>query len=337
MNKDQEFIKGVNLGGWLVIEKWMTPELFSGTLAVDEYGLSKNITKEQINKHRKNFIRAEDFKWIAKQGFTHIRLPIGYWIFGEEEPYNGGDKFVNFALTEAHKNGLKVLLDLHSHPESQNGKMHSGKEGAINWHTDSKNIEKSLAWLTSVCREYGKHPALYGIELINEPHESISIDILIDYYRKGLAIVREQCATGVATVVSDSFRPRKMVRALRRQNLQGIVIDMHFYQTHSLLDKLLGFSRNLRKVRKWGREIKHVQKYFPVIVGEWSGGLGINKKELSRSTKAEITQAYINSQLKEYQICNGWFYWSYKVITREQINPWSARQMIEKKILNVKK
>ena len=29
-------IKGVNLGNWLVLEKWMSPELFAGTDAEDE-------------------------------------------------------------------------------------------------------------------------------------------------------------------------------------------------------------------------------------------------------------------------------------------------------------
>jgi len=33
-------LKGVNLGGWLVLEKWMTPKLFEGTTAEDEYSFS---------------------------------------------------------------------------------------------------------------------------------------------------------------------------------------------------------------------------------------------------------------------------------------------------------
>lgn len=33
------YIKGVNLGNWLVLEKWMSPGLFAGTTAEDEYYL----------------------------------------------------------------------------------------------------------------------------------------------------------------------------------------------------------------------------------------------------------------------------------------------------------
>ena len=31
------YIKGVNLGNWLVLEKWMSPALFSGKTAEDDY------------------------------------------------------------------------------------------------------------------------------------------------------------------------------------------------------------------------------------------------------------------------------------------------------------
>ena len=31
-----EKIRGVNFGNWLVLEKWMHPELFAGTTAEDE-------------------------------------------------------------------------------------------------------------------------------------------------------------------------------------------------------------------------------------------------------------------------------------------------------------
>lgn len=35
-NKYGKKLRGVNLGGWLVLEKWMTPSVFEGLEAVDE-------------------------------------------------------------------------------------------------------------------------------------------------------------------------------------------------------------------------------------------------------------------------------------------------------------
>ena len=39
-------VKGVNLGNWLVLEKWMNPSLFDGTTAEDEYYLPTQLSKE---------------------------------------------------------------------------------------------------------------------------------------------------------------------------------------------------------------------------------------------------------------------------------------------------
>lgn len=38
-------IKGVNLGNWLVLEKWMNPALFYGTDAQDEYDLPRQLSR----------------------------------------------------------------------------------------------------------------------------------------------------------------------------------------------------------------------------------------------------------------------------------------------------
>lgn len=43
MNKK---IKGVNLGGWLVLEKWMSPHLFDETNADDEYYLAHDLSAD---------------------------------------------------------------------------------------------------------------------------------------------------------------------------------------------------------------------------------------------------------------------------------------------------
>ena len=39
-------VKGVNLGNWLVLEKWMSPALFAGTTAEDEYYLPRQLSKD---------------------------------------------------------------------------------------------------------------------------------------------------------------------------------------------------------------------------------------------------------------------------------------------------
>lgn len=334
MQTDQ--FRGVNLGGWLVLERWMTPDVFDGTNCIDEYSLSQQTgAKNRIEKHHKDFITDEDFEWIAANGFSHIRLPIGFWLFGDAAPYIGCHKFVSYAMAQAEKHQLRVLLDIHALPGSQNGKAHSGRAGDIYWPKEQLNIDESLRFLERLCREYGKSPALEAIGLINEPDKCIPLDVLSNYYKAGQGIVNKFCSKDVRVVVSDGFRLGRMVRELRRVKITGVTLEVHHYQTHSLLDRLLGFKRNLRKVKKWGRQIVRAQRFFPVIVGEWSGGLGINKKELSRSGKLEITKKYLNAQLTAYSGAEGWYYWSYKVATTEDLNPWGLRGLVDNGLVRI--
>ena len=55
---------------------------------------------------------------------NHVRIPIGYWAFevGPGEPYITGQlPYLQKAVTWAGNHNLKVIVDLHGAPGSQNG------------------------------------------------------------------------------------------------------------------------------------------------------------------------------------------------------------------------
>ena len=106
------FIKGVNLGNWLVLEKWMSPHLFDGTDAEDEYYLPRQLSKEvyeaRILIHRSEYITERDFAKIKHMGLTHVRIPVPYFIFGDREPFIGCIKELDQAFAWAEKYDLKI-------------------------------------------------------------------------------------------------------------------------------------------------------------------------------------------------------------------------------------
>lgn len=77
MNLD--YIKGVNLGNWLVLEKWMNPALFDGTTADDEYYLPTQLDpavyEARIRTHRAEYINERDFATIKSWGLNSVRIP----------------------------------------------------------------------------------------------------------------------------------------------------------------------------------------------------------------------------------------------------------------------
>ena len=84
-------LRGVNLGGWLLLEKWMTPSLFAGLEATDETTWCAELGHQapaRLRAHWESFITREDFAWLAGVGVNAVRIPVGHWIFGPPYPYH---------------------------------------------------------------------------------------------------------------------------------------------------------------------------------------------------------------------------------------------------------
>lgn len=167
------YIKGVNLGGWLVLEKWMTSSLFEGTEAEDEYYLPRQLSREayesRIKTHRSEYITERDFAMIKSMGFNSVRIPVPYFIFGDCEPFIGCVKELDKAFAWADKYGLSILIDLHTVPGSQNGFDNGGISGICSWSQNPEYVAFTLNVLERLAKRYGMRHELYGIQILNEP------------------------------------------------------------------------------------------------------------------------------------------------------------------------
>ncbi|MBC7746799.1 glycoside hydrolase family 5 protein [Pedobacter sp.] len=321
-------LQGINLGGWLVLERWITPSVFAGTIANDEWSLGQELgessMKQKLQQHRDTFITKKDIAWIAEQGFSIVRLPVGYWVFNDRDGFYGSIEYVDLLFAWAEEYGLRVILDLHGAPGSQNGWDHSGKAGLLGWHTQEAYISESLVVLEQLAYRYGADPALYGVEVLNEPRWDIPLKVLLGFYMRAYAVLRSICGGAVKVIVSDSFRLKDMTAGLRAIGLADVIVDSHRYQLFSDEDKWLDFKGHLKKVIMWRREIQQQAKYFPIMIGEWSATLG--HSTFTGSLEKEISAMTVEYFRKQQEVFNTeaaiWCYWTYKT---EQISPWSYR------------
>ena len=105
----------------------------------------RNTAQQKLKAHWDTWITEEDFAAIAAAGYVsydvsicfhlvdefvlflslnHVRLPIGYWAWevGPGEPYIQGQlPYLRNAVNWARAHNLKLVLDLHGVPGSQNG------------------------------------------------------------------------------------------------------------------------------------------------------------------------------------------------------------------------
>lgn len=302
-------MQGINLGGWLIAERWITPSLFQDTEAKDEYSLSILGKKYQkrIRQHHQSFITEEDIRWINYHNLKLLRVPVGYWIFGNEEPYTESIERLDWLFTMAKKYNLHILLDIHGAPGSQNGKQHSGKMGKIEWLQHISRLEQVSKQL--FCK-YKDHPSLWGIELLNEPTTSLRhIFSLWRYYFK-ISRWSSRQRTGVKIIVAEG-RPYLVWALLAR--FGNMTLDYHVYHGFHgrTIDESFAYLDTFR------RRLSIIHRITPVIVGEWSG-------VVSQKTNNKKMADYINTQKDFYEIADAWCYWTYKT---EEGGIWSYRDM----------
>ncbi len=357
-NKRGKKLRGVNLGSWLVLEKWMTPSLFTGLKAEDEtaWCIELGAQAEPILKqHWHTFINRDDFAWLAETGINAVRIPIGYWIFGPDYPYHrsfgelsypfvaGGITVLDKAFDWAEEFGIHVVLDLHTAPGCQNGFDNGGIKDVCEWHTKQEYLEYSLTVLERLAERYHQRPALHGIEVLNEPRWDIATELLMNYTAEGYRRIRKHCrAENVAVVFHDGFRSYlEYPRFLQPPAYDNVVFDIHRYQCFVQEDVDTDIYGHIHKaVGEWKTEADAIIANcgWWTYVGEWS--LGLNPKmlelwkqgpfdhlepEMDAFQQAIAYRGYAAAQLASFEKYLGWFFWSYKT---ETMPHWSFRDCV---------
>lgn len=352
-------VRGVNLGGWLVLEKWMTPSLFEGLEATDEttYCVELGAAAEtRLRHHWQTFITRDDFVWLADVGLNAVRIPVGHWIFGANYPYHrtygeyqypfvqGGIEILDKAFEWAAETGLGVVLDLHAAPGCQNGFDNGGIKDVCEWHTDQAFIDHSLWVLESLAERYHGHPALHAIEVLNEPRWDVDTEILKRYNTEGYHRIRKYCQPDkVAVVFHDGFRShREYLGFMKEPEFENVVFDIHRYQCFAREDIDLDIYGHIKKsaidLKQEADDIALELGHW-TYVGEWSLGLDLkvvslwapgpynHALEKLDSFQANVgLRAYASAQLMTYEKYLGWFFWSYKT---ETTPAWCFRKCVE--------
>jgi glucan 1,3-beta-glucosidase len=321
-------IRGINLGGWLVLERWITPSLFRDSSAEDEFTFLGENQKNQkrLKKHYQKYIKESDFKWIKNHGFNAIRIPVGHWIFGDYPPFIGGIETLDRCFHLAKKYQLGVVISFHGAPGSQNGWDHSGKKGVVSWHTNPENIEKTLEVLYRLVKRYKKSKNFLGISLLNEPNENIPPVILEDFYRRSYQQIRDQ--SDVALMIHDQFFFFEHWQDfILKENLQNVILETHLYQCFGEYDNQLDLQGHLQKtLTEWKTLIE--QAKVKVLVGEWSLDLGFRTlSELKEDEKDLAFGLYGRAQLLAFNNAWGNFFWTYKTENRPD---WSIKNGIKR-------
>jgi glucan 1,3-beta-glucosidase len=354
-------IKGVNLGNWLVLEKWMSPDLFAGTDAEDETQLCSDLEdvakRERLTVHRDSYVTERDFAYLANHRIDAVRIPVPFFVFGDYPPYIGCAEYLDRAFDWAEKYQIKILIDLHTVPDGQNGFDNGGMCGVCKWHKNPAHVEFVLTVLEQLAIRYRARPALWGIEVLNEPisqelwdvidlpsrypprdpeyargSEPVPTGFLKDFYLEAYRRIRAQ-SDDVTVVFHDGFRIREWDGFFSGPPFERIVVDTHLYLMEYTPEPgdegLGGYLDHIRG--KFSRTVQEMSGQFPLIVGEWClEPMSPGAAALTREQRHGFYRSLAYAQLGAWDGAAGWFFWNYKLLVNgSHLDGWDLGKSVE--------
>ncbi|EJT96816.1 glycoside hydrolase [Dacryopinax primogenitus] len=363
-----DLIRGVNLGGWLVPEPFIVPSLFeqyqSGSCAPpynaqDEWTLTNCMNQngnatQLMEEHYQTFITEADFAAIASAGLNWVRIPVPFWMIStySNEPFVPHVSWTYFllAIQWARKYGLRINMDLHTLPGSQNGWNHSGKLGPINFLfgvMGIANAQRALSYIRTLT-EFVAQPQYAGVvqmfSIANEPWMPvIGQHQLQNFYLEAHNMIRNITGLGQGPFINihDGFSGMQLWAGWLTGS-DRIALDTHPYFAFNAPASIAPPSSFVQApCSGWGPELNASMVQFGFsMAGEWSVapndcGLWVNGVGLGNRVEgtypgstavgncttsdaweewdADYKAGLMGIALSSMDALQNWFFWTWKI------------------------
>ncbi|KAJ2366833.1 hypothetical protein H4S01_002492 [Coemansia sp. RSA 2610] len=319
---DIEIIRGVNLGGVFLIEPFIRPSLFDqfnssspADAPVDEWSFSATLGKEeakrQLEAHWDTFVTREHLETLADYGINWVRIPIGYWAFNltDNEPFIDGQiPYIERILGWAQETGLKVELDLHGAPGSQNGYDNSGHRVTPEWLHSRINVDRTLDALSKMTQlAVDWEDVVYGIQILNEPSRwKWPVADILGFYNEAYDLVRGM-TNDVYFMIHDTFLGPNEWSTLVSPNWTNALMDTHIYQMFDNYIITLNESAHIDMVATMAENVTRFDRSnIGVVVGEFSAATHDCTKYINgfgRGSRWEGTLEWVDHPLCPFENC----------------------------------
>ena len=267
-------LRGVNFGGWLVEEIWMTPwknkESETAKETVRDHDslwltvqsrLGKDAMVRIRTEWRNNWITQEDFKRVKVMGMNHVRIPMLHDLLNEP----GGMERLKSVIGMARKAGLYVVLDMHGAPGGQSNEHHTGNENRNRLWFDVENIAEMERKWTILASTFCDDPTVAVYDLMNEPMGAPNPAMLHLVYDRIIRAIRKVDPSKVV-LVDDGYKGFETTPHPNVPGWTNISYSLHFYNFNAKDPADHATTRIKDDVK-----IKELQGYrsAPIYIGEF--------------------------------------------------------------------
>ena len=309
------YMKGCNLGNWLMLEMWMLD--YAGRGIADQYEFLKTLSDrfgEQeanllMDTYRNNWIKEKDFDIIKSFGMNTIRLPFDYKLLmhPDKMPFQLRDdawEWIDWTIEMARKRGMYVILDMHGAPGRQSGMDHSGRVG-YNKLWSNKKYQDQTVWLwDQISMRYKDNATVAAYDIMNEPwgsNENNLKKIVLKCYKS----IRKNKDNHII-IFPGHTSGIDFYKNIRSVNLKNIIYTMHFYPGFfgwGTPKPYVHAEFLLEGLKFWEEKMKSFDN-APLLIGEFN-------VVLKDAGGGEMMRRYF-----DYYESLGWpaTMWSYKVL-----------------------
>jgi endoglucanase len=273
-------LKGLNLGGWLVMEPWMCPadsgglpDTYSIITELDSRpGFGVATEQSLITIYQTNWITTADLDNIKNGGFNCVRVPV-WWgnFYSITNTTSSGwrsDAFavLDWLVTNCASRGIYVVIDMHGVVGGQSTSDDTGQQNQNQYWTSSVDQGETAYMWMQIATHYSGNSTVAGYDLINEPDNAPSTAAVWAAYTNLYTTVR--AADPSHMIILEGTFGSWNWSMLPNPSLYGwtnIVYSMHEYQFGGNTAAVLTGSTN--QVNDFNN---HKSWNVPDYIGEWN-------------------------------------------------------------------
>lgn len=314
-NGQRVYLRGVNLGAWLMMEGYFLhgrnfgEHIFKKEFARINGG---NELNNFVRLYRKNFINYQDIKRIKNLGANCLRVPFNYRLIQKDKAWNHLDNIIRWSKAQ----DIWVILDLHAAPGSQNPDWHSDSDGRALFWKEKRFQKQYFAIWRRIATRYKNESAIAGYDVLNEPVAKHTQD-LCKFYARTIKQIRKVDPNHIIFLEANHYGQK--LRALGEPKAENIAYSIHVYQP-------INFTFNFQPHLKYPGYIdgkfwdsRQIYKYIlpyhqlaekwqvPIYVGEF----GINYRSPGYYGELRFLRDVLDC-FKRFNF--HWTYWTYKAI-----------------------
>lgn len=271
-------LKGLNLGGWFIMEPWMCPADSGGLpdtySIITELDSRFGVATEQslIRDYQTNWITTADLNNITNGGFNCVRVPV-WWgnFYSITNTTSAGwrsDAFaeLDWVVTNCASRGIYVVIDMHGVVGGQSTNDDTGEENLNAYWTNSTDQSETAYMWTQIVSRYNGNSAVAGYDLINEPYGAPGTAAVWNAYSSLYNTIRS-IDTNHIIIMEGTFGnwDWSMLPNPSAYGWTNIVYSMHEYQFGGSVAQCEAGSDN--QVTDFDN---HLSWNVPDFIGEWN-------------------------------------------------------------------